>query len=189
MPSDPVKAFSFLFYLQTTSGTETRKERSSQMRKGRMWERKYNSQMQRPNPSRSSEIAPSSSRRRVLSSRRRSLSFSISLSLLNRVWSSQHCADRDLAFAPITIAAPRRAISPLVKRSRLSLFLLLSIWPDLKIFFSGFCLCFCIEEWMILYICLAAEKMWVTSKKCVCYSIFKNTTKYQKICFKTFFEM
>ena len=27
-------------------------------------------------------------------------------------------------------------------------------------FFSGFCLCFCIEEWMILYICLAIEKMW-----------------------------
>ena len=159
------------------------------MRKGRKRERKYDSQMQRPNPSRSNEIAPSSSRRQVLSSHRRSLSFSISLSLLNRVWSSQHCADRDLAFAPITIVAPRRTISPFVKPSRLSLFLLLSIWPDLMIFFSGFCLCFCIEEWMILYICLAAEKMWVTSRKCVFYGIFKNTTKYQKIFFKTFFEM
>ena len=31
---------------------------------------------------------------------------------------------------------------------------------------------------MILYICLEAEKMWVTSKKCVFYSIFKNTTKH-----------
>ena len=38
------------------------------------------------------------------------------------------------------------AISPLVEPSRLSLFLLLSIWPNLMIFFSGFCLCFCIEE-------------------------------------------
>ena len=26
-------------------------------------------------------------------------------------------------------------------------------------FFSGFCLCFCIGEWMILYICLTIEKM------------------------------
>ena len=136
-------------------------------------------------------------RRRVLNSRRRSLSFSISLSLLNRVWSSQHRADRDLAFASIAIAAPRRSqsqyrtawsrlrlrrvISPLVEPSRLSLFLILSIWPDLMIFFSGFCLCFCIEEWMILYICLAAEKMWATSRKCVFYGIFKNTTKHQKI--------
>ena len=32
------------------------------------------------------------------------------------------------------------------KGPRLSLFLLLSIWLDLIIFFSGFCLCFCIEE-------------------------------------------
>ena len=45
-------------------------------------------------------------------------------------------------------------------------------------FFSGFCLCFCIEEWMILYICLAIEKMWATSRKCVFYGIFNNTTKH-----------
>ena len=115
MPSDLVKAFPFLFYLQITSRTETRKERSSQTRKGRKREKKNDSQTQRPNLRRSGEIAPVSSRRRVLSSRCRSLSFSISLSLLNRFWSSQHCADRDLAFAPIVsiaIAAPRRAISP-----------------------------------------------------------------------------
>ena len=42
---------------------------------------------------------------------------------------------------------------------------------------------------MILYICLAAEKMWATSSKCVFYSIFKNTTKHQKMFFKTFFEI
>ena len=54
-------------------------------------------------------------------------------------------------------------------------------------FFSGFCLCF--EEWMILYIRLATEKMWETSRKCVFYGIFKNTTKYQKIFFEIFFEM
>ena len=63
------------------------------------------------------------------------------------------------------------------------------IWPDLMIFFPGFCLCFCIEEWMLLYICLATEKMWATSRKCVFYGILKNTTKHQKIFFKTFFEM
>ena len=107
--------------------------------------------------------------------------------------------------------APCRS-QPLVEPSRLSLFLLLSIWPDLIIFFfffwvlfvflywgmndiiylfgnrenvtrfddffSGFCLYFCIEEWMILYFRLATKKMWVTSRKCVFYGIFKNTTKY-----------
>ena len=31
---------------------------------------------------------------------------------------------------------------------------------------------------MILYICLAVEKMWATSSKCVFYGIFKNTTKH-----------
>ena len=49
------------------------------------------------------------------------------------------------------------------------------------IFFLGF-VSFVFLYWgMILYICLAAEKMWVTSKKCVFYGIFKNTTKHQKI--------
>ena len=52
-------------------------------------------------------------------------------------------------------------------------------------FFSGFCLCF--EEWMILYIRLVTEKMWATSRKCVFYNIFKNTTKHQKIFSETFF--
>ena len=57
------------------------------------------------------------------------------------------------------------------------------------IFFLGF-VSFVFLYWgMILYICLAAEKMWATSRKCVFYGIFKNTTKHQKIFFKTFFEM
>ena len=63
------------------------------------------------------------------------------------------------------------------------------IWPDLMIFFFGFCLCFCIEEWMVLYIRLATEKMWPTSRKCVFYGVFNNTTKHQKIFFETFFKM
>ena len=46
--------------------------------------------------------------------------------------------DRDLAFALIAIARSVR------------------IWW----FFSGFCLCFYIKEWMILYIRLTTEKMW-----------------------------
>ena len=58
-------------------------------------------------------------------------------------------------------------------------------------FFSGFCLCF--EEWMILCIRLVTEKMWenvrATSRKCVFYGIFKNTTKHQKIFSENFFEM
>ena len=84
--------------------------------------------------------------------------------------------------------APRRS-QPLVEPNCLSLFLLLSIWPDLMIFFSRFCLCFCIEEWIILYIRLATEKMWPTSRKCVFCGVFNNTTKHQKIFFETFFKM
>ena len=180
MPSDPVKAFPFLFYLQITSGTETRKERSLQMRKGRKRERKNDSQTQWPNPRHSGEIVSSSSCRRVLSSCHQSLSFSISLSLLNWVWSSQHHADRDLAFASAVRSHLhlRRAISPLVDSSRLSLFLLLSIWPDLMNFFwLGFVSMFIYWE-MVLYICLEAEKMWETRRKCVFYIIFNNTTKH-----------
>ena len=56
-------------------------------------------------------------------------------------------------------------------------------------FFSGFCLCFCIKEWMILYIRLTTKKMWATSRKCVFYGIFKNTTNQQKIFFEMFFKM
>ena len=42
---------------------------------------------------------------------------------------------------------------------------------------------------MILYIRLVTEKMWATSRKCVFYGIFKNTTKHQKIFSDTLFEM
>ena len=57
------------------------------------------------------------------------------------------------------------------------------------IFFSGFCF-FCVSVLRNdINICLTAEKMWATSKKCVFYDIFKNTIKQQKIFFKTFFEM
>ena len=77
--------------------------------------------------------------------------------------------------------APCRS-QPLVEPSCLSLFLLLSIWPDLMIFFSEFCLCFCIKEWMILYICLATEKMWpdltIFFLGFVCVSILRNEWYY-----------
>ena len=57
------------------------------------------------------------------------------------------------------------------------------------IFILGF-VSFVFLYWgMILYICLPAEKMWARSRKCVFYDIFKNTTKHQKIFFKTFFEI
>ena len=54
-----------------------------------------------------------------------------------------------------------------------------------------FLLCFCIEEWYYIFVwqLRKCEKMCATSRKCVFYGIFKNTTKYQKIFFKTFFEM
>ena len=59
-----------------------------------------------------------------------------------------------------------------------SLFLLLSIWSDLmNCFLLGFVSVFIYWE-MVLYICLEAEKMWGTSRKCVFYIIFSNTTKH-----------
>ena len=156
MPSDPVKAFWFLFYLQITSGTETCKERSSQMRKGRKRERKNDSQMQWPNPRCSGKIAPLSSQFMPPISLFLDLPFPFELSLIvaaPRRSRLQHC----VAWSRLRL---RHVISPFVEPSCLSLFLLLLIWLDLMIFFSGFCLCFCIEEWIILYICLAVEKMW-----------------------------
>ena len=100
-------------------------------------------------------------------------------------------ASRNLAFA--SAARSRPSLNPVASLS--SFFSQFDrIWWSffyfiLFYFFSGFCLCFCIDEWMILYICLATEKMWATSRKCVLYGIFKNTTKHQKIFFETFFEM
>ena len=55
------------------------------------------------------------------------------------------------------------------------------IWPNLMIFFWVL--------FVLLYIRLATEKMWATSRKYVFYDIFKNTTKHQKIFFENFFEM
>ena len=182
MPSDPVKVFPFLFYLYITSGTETRKERSSQTRKGRKRERKNDSQTQWPNLRRNGEIVP-------LSSCRRSLSFSISLSLLNRVWSSQHRTDRDLAFAPITISPSRQSQSKHhAVRSRLSP----NPITSLSSFFSQFdriwwyfflsfvCVSILRNEWYYIFVwqLRKCEKMWATSRKCVFYGIFKNTTKH-----------
>ena len=107
MPSDPIKAFPFLFYLQITSGTETRK--------GRKRERKNDSQTQRPNPKRSGEIAPSSSQFAPPISLFLDLPlpFEPGLIVAALCQSRSHLrADRDLTFLSIVIAAPRRAISP-----------------------------------------------------------------------------
>ena len=52
------------------------------------------------------------------------------------------------------------------------------ILPDLMNFFwLGFVSVFIYWE-MVLYICLEAEKMWGTRRKCVFYIIFSNTTKH-----------
>ena len=47
------------------------------------------------------------------------------------------------------------------------------------------------NEWHYVFVweLRKCEKMWATSKKCVFYGIFKNTTKHQKIFSKNFFEM
>ena len=111
MPSDLVKAFRFLFYLQITFGTETCKERSSQTRKGRKRERKNDLQMQRPNPKRSGEIAPFSSQFVPPISLFLDLPFPFELSLIvvaprrspSRLRVDRDCStvSRDLAFASV----------------------------------------------------------------------------------------
>ena len=103
---------------------------------------------------------------------------------MNLVWS---CSP---SHPPCNLASRSNLVASTTRSRRLSLFLLLSIWPDLmNFFFLGF-VSFVFLYWgMILYICLEAEKMWATSRKYVFYGIFKNTTKHQKIFFKTFFEM
>ena len=131
-------------------------------------------------------------RHRVLSLRRRSLSFSISLSLLNRVWSSQHYADHNLAFASIVIAAPHRSQSQYrTVWSRLSSNLVASLSSFFSqfdqiwwYFFLGFvCVSVLRNEWYYIFVwqLRKCEKMWATSRKCIFYGIFKNTTKHQKI--------
>ena len=71
-----------------------------------------------------------------------------------------------------------RAISPVVEPNR----------NQIMNFF--FWVLFVFLDWgMKLYICLAAEKIWATSRKYVFYGIFNNTTKHQKIFFTTFSEM
>ena len=109
---------------------------------------------------------------------------------------SQHCVDRSAALhranrsiAPRTVSiATKIALLPRTA-AHFSLPSSLNLTGFDEFFFLGF-VSFVFLYWgMILYICLAAKKMWSTSRKCVFYGIFKNTTKHQKIFFKTFFEM
>ena len=123
MSSDPVKAFWFLFYLQITSGTETCKERSTQTCKGRKRERKNDSQMQRPNPKRSGEIAPLSSQFVLSISLFLDLPFPFELSLIvaaPRRSRLQHRADCDCNIASRDLAF-RQTQSPLSLPSSLNL--------------------------------------------------------------------
>ena len=115
MPYDLVKAFPFLFYIQITFGTKTRKERSLQTRKGRKRERKNDSQMQWPNPRRSGEIAQLSSQFVPPISLFLDLTFPFELSLIVaalRRSRSRLRIDRDCSTASIMIAALRCVISP-----------------------------------------------------------------------------
>ena len=151
MPSDPVKSFPFLFYLQITSGTETRK--------GRKRERKNDSQMQRWD------------RAADLSLSRSPSPFWPGL-IVAAPCRSRSClrANRDRSTTSRDLTSCRTQL-PLSLSSFFSQFD--RIW---WYFFSGFCLCFCVEEWMILYIFLATEKMW------------ENVSNKQKICFLWYFQ-
>ena len=134
MPYNPVKEFSFLFYLQITLGTETRKERSSQTRKRRKRERKNDSQTQRPNPRHSSEITPPSSQFVLPISLFLDLPLPFELGLIvtaPRRLGSQHCVDRNRSTVPHDLTS-HRTQSPLSLPSSLNL----TGFDD--IFFLGF---------------------------------------------------
>ena len=96
---------------------------------------------------------------------------------------SQHNADQAKITPVSSIAAQRRSskdhtslvdrsITPIKQRSH-------RIW---WIFFLCvlFLLCLWTEKWYYIFVwkLRKCEKMWATSRKCVFYSIFKNTTKY-----------
>ena len=86
--------------------------------------------------------------------------------------SHQDCTDLSLSQSSAAVLCWYWSISH-------SLFLLLSIWPDLMNFFWLGFVSFVFNYWeIVLYICLEAEKMWETSKKCVFYIIFRNTTEH-----------
>ena len=154
MPSDPVKAFSFLFYLQNhfRNWDAQREELTDvQREKEREKERLIDAVAQPQTQQRDCavEFAPPSSQ------------FASPISLF---------LDLPLPFEPgLTVAASRRsqsqhrvawsrlhlrrAISPLIEPSRLSLFLLLSIWSDLMIFFLGFVCVFLLRnEWYYIFV-------------------------------------
>ena len=176
MPSDPVKSFPFLFYLQITSGTETRKERSSQTRKGRKRERKNDSQMQRWD------------RAADLSLSRSPSPFWPGL-IVAAPCRSRSClrANRDRSTTSRDLTSCRTQL-PL----SLSLPSSLNLTGFDDIFFLGFvCVSVLRNEWYYIFFWQPrkCEKMWATSRKYVFYGIFKNTTKHQKIFFETFFEM
>ena len=70
---------------------------------------------------------------------------------------SRFRADRDRSrntdsSSSIAIVAPQNRSSSTPKPIVLSLFLLLSIWPDYEFFFSGFYLCFWIEGWNYIFV-------------------------------------
>ena len=95
---------------------------------------------------------------------------------------------KSISFSTQSSSAP--PFSPLFLTTDLSLF------PSTAEYDEFFCwvvflLCLSIEKWYYIFVwkLRKSEKMWATSKKCVFYSIFKNTTKHQKIFFKVFFEM
>ena len=89
--------------------------------------------------------------------------------------------------APITIT---RSTAPIaILPSRRSRSHEVSGFDD---FFLGFvCVSVLRNEWYYIFVWQPrkCEKIWATSRKCVFYGIFKNTTKHRKIFFETFFEM
>ena len=161
--STSVNWFPFLFYLQIPIFRKTERELSERETRLRAERERERGRTQKTQKSLTQIIVPD----RVAPQ--------------NRSSSTQIVVpDCDLAFAPIAIVA---LIS--FARSRLSSN---PVATRLWIFF--FWVLFVFLDWgMKLYICLAAEKMWATSRKCVFYGIFNNTTKHQKIFFTIFSQI
>ena len=156
--------------MQRNSREREKKERVGRVSSGPTPEAAVRSS---PNPKRSGEIAPLSSRHQVLNSRHQSLSFSISLSLLNRVWSSLICLIADHSLADMLSRQSAWSLWSLI-----FFFFFFFLWWCGWWRFGGFCV---VWWWVLWYkICLEAEKMtekvWKICRK-IAFSEYYQTLK------------
>ena len=154
----PGNYFTFLFSLQTIFGPSFKRVKRERERNGEQEQTELQSDDHKLSSSPTTHTALTAPVSSITASRRSSKDW------LQRHAISPSPPPRDLA----SRSNPVASLSSFSQFDR--------IWWIF--FFLGF-VSFGFMDWeMILYICLEAKKMWATSRKCVFYSIFKNTTKH-----------